>query len=215
MPDDIRVFGPLISSTDVEEAAEATLRAYIDDYLYMAERVTGRGEGSIARPGSFNLRGEFATWPEDQLPAIVLISTGLAQPPERVGARYHTVYELHVGIAVSAKTGPEPGSAQTAAERLVKLYGAVCTRILTQHPSLGGFAEGIRWFDERHGESNRTPDGAVGLTRDTFHVHVTDVIDTYAGPATPSTSSVPVDPNTGPPLTVTTNVEPVAREEDF
>src|SRR5690606_7735445 len=77
------IFGPIVTGADVERAALDTLKTWAPEYLAWVERATGREPGSLARPRSWVNSTSIDRWPEEQLPSVLLLSTGLAEEPAR------------------------------------------------------------------------------------------------------------------------------------
>lgn len=181
------IYGPIITRQDVEAAFLQTVKTWLTVYLYELERRGGRDVGSIARPKSWNVQAESRIWPEDQLPAILVVSGGLADQPTKDGdGLYRAGWSVGLMVVLSARTVSEAGE-------LVGLYTAAVRTLIVQHPSLGGLATATEWRDESYNnapvEVQRT--GQAGLLE--FSVYVDDIVSTRGGPATP-----PPDPTIEP-----------------
>lgn len=195
MPD--TVFGPLVTGADVENAARDTLKAWARDYLAWAERLTGRDPQALPLPRSWITSPDLERWPEDQLPSVLLISPGLAEPPTRDGrGHYRAKFALGIAVVVSARD-------RAVTDELAKLYVAAFRAAILHHPSLGGFAEAVEWIDEAYDPlPGRARQLAVGQAE--FRVEVRDVVAVKAGPSAPRPD--PYTPHEDPPSVVTTDV---------
>src|SRR3954469_11008205 len=94
--------GPIVTAHDVEQAALATLRKWASTYLGEAEDQHELTRGTLARPRSYTATNSFDKWPEDQLPCVLLVSPGLAQPPNVEGnGRHRAQWALGVAAIIS------------------------------------------------------------------------------------------------------------------
>jgi hypothetical protein len=179
--------GPIISGRDVERAALAMLRKWFSTYLAEAERQTGRVVGSLQRPRAWATSADFETWPEDQLPRVLLVSPGLTEAPEADGAgNYRVRFALGVAAIVSAKTLDDTAD-------LAKLYCAVLRTCLVQHQSLEGFAAGVVWLDENYDDLPSIDTRSLGAGQAVFTVEVHGFARKWNGPAFPDVD-VPEEP---------------------
>jgi hypothetical protein len=176
----VSVFGSIITGTQLEDAAEATIKLWVADYVAELERITGRDVGSIALPRSYGRVNHFDKKPEEQTPAVILISPGLTDPPERDGdGTWSAWFGLSIGVVVSAAD-------RASTNELAKIYAAAVRTLILQHPSLGGFASNVRYLDEGTGEvdARYLEIGAVGQVDFAFFVE--GIADDSQGPAQPS-----------------------------
>lgn len=179
--------GPIITGRDVELAAIAVLRKWASTYLAEAERQTGRTVGSLPRPRSYSTAPDFETWPEDQLPRVLLVAPGLAEAPAAYGAgEFHARFLLGIACIVSARSMDETAD-------LAKLYCATLRTVLVQHQSLDGFAAGVVWLDEDYDDLPSIDDRSLGAGQAIFTVEVAGFARRYNGPPYPS-AEVPVPP---------------------
>jgi hypothetical protein len=181
--------GPIVSGHDVEQATLAVLRRWMPTYLAEAERQTGRVVGSLPVIRGWTVATTFDKWPEDQLPAIVLISPGLASPPDADGGgEYRARFMLGAVVIVSAAT-------EAATRELAGLYSAVMRACLIQHQSLEGFGLGVQWLDERYDDLNFDDGRSLAAGQVTFTIEVGGIARRWNGPAHPSEPpATPTDP---------------------
>jgi hypothetical protein len=158
--------GTIVTGRDVELAVLRFLKRWAGAYLAECERQRGFAPGALPRIRTWTIANEFETWPEDQLPCLLLVSPGLAEAPMPDGAGvYRAKFTLGLAVIVSARTGDE-----TAA--LAKLYCAAMRAAILQHQSLEGFATGVEWIDENYDarrslrlKSRALPDVGTGQQR--------------------------------------------------
>lgn len=173
------VFAPVTTKRQVENAVKDTLELWFPTYLAELERQTGRDPGVLPAPRSYSTSNEVDRETAAQLPAVILISTGLAGPPERDGdGVYSAAWRIAVGVVVSAGT-------RDATNDLVGIYAAAARMIVIDKPSLGGFASGVALQDENYTDapSDYLDVGSVATV--VCDVHVESAFAATGGPATP------------------------------
>lgn len=185
--------GPIITGRDVELAALSVLKRWSGFYLAEAERQTGRDPGSLPRIRSWTTAPDFEKWPEDQLPAVLLISPGLVEVPRPDGqGLYRAQFSLGIAVIVSSAL------IDMTAE-LGKLYCAVHRLCILQHQSLEGFAAGVTWLDENYDDLPSIDDRSLGAGKAIFSVEVHNISRRWNGPPTPPEDvSEPPTPDTDP-----------------
>ena len=169
-PRPLSLYGRLIAGADVAQAVRARIEADLDLYLDEVERQHGLTPGTLERPRAFVDDERF---PEDQLPAIVVKSTGVADLPEPDGqGRYRTRFGIELEAHVAAGTG---------AMEVAQLYALALRALALQRPS--PLFMGTDWTGEsyRRGELVGGRTYCVGVVE--LEVHVPDVTDRHAGPS--------------------------------
>lgn len=186
------IFGAFVAGWQVEQAMIAHLREWMPDYLphyyRAAQTVLDRSLPPFPLPRSYTtVPREPDRWKEDQLPAILIVSPGLAERPRQDGqGNYRGTYEVSVGAICS--TGDEATS-----KLFADLYLTAAAMICLDKPSLGGVVEDTTietiendWYT---GERNRT----LAATAASFNVTVPNLLTVTGGP--PAHLS---DPDTDP-----------------
>lgn len=185
------LFGPLVHGGVVENAVKDTLTNWLPTYLREVERQHDREICSLPSPRSYQLVSEAddpARWPEDQIPAIVIMCPGFAQEPLHEGSgSYRARYAVSVAALVSANT-------QGATRQLARLYGIGIAAALLQHPSLDGFGAGLSWVDESYDDIPSETSRSLACVIEGFTVDVDSVIDTSGGPSAPAEDCDPTSP---------------------
>ena len=174
MSDD--VFGALVFPDTVEQAVIDTCREWMPEYLALAERKLELDPESLPTIKSWVATADLIRWPEEGLPSVLVMNTGLAGEPEKYGRRDYCA-KFAVGLAVIASAKDE----QTTG-RLAKWYTAILRAILTHHPDLGGLAEAIEWVDEGYDalpSGKRRRNLAAGQL--VLRVQVPEVVTAYSG----------------------------------
>jgi hypothetical protein len=186
----VTVFGRVVTGYQVEQAVIETLNALaarLPARARAADRPGGRPGRAPGRPRSWTTPNEFQHWPEEQLPAGVVISTGLAEQPRSDGVTIGAAWTIGVAVVVSA---PD----RMRVDELAKLYSAAVRSILLHKGSLGGFAAGFVLDDESYDDVPDAQGRTLGAGQVIGRVLVDDVNATRGGPASPSAA-----PEVAPP----------------
>jgi hypothetical protein len=182
------IFENIFDADTLERAVVDVLVDWMPTYLREIERQKGMQQGLLPAPRSYTSRNEWATFPEDQLPACIVVSPGLAEPPDADGeGRYRAWWSIGVGVLASA-------ASEADTNKIAKMYGAAIRAIMVQHQSLNGIAHGIEWEDESYDDIPVEQDRTLGAAMLIFRVWVDDIVTRGAGPAFPTLP----DPDTQP-----------------
>jgi len=192
------LFGPIVSGGDVEAWCVDLLRTWYGTYLSEVERQAGLDAGTLQRPRAVVRVPSLDKWPEDQLPALLVISVGTAETPLKQGSgSYRARWDVGTACICSAR-----GEAETRA--IAMLYGAALRALFIQRPSLDGRAHGTVWTSETYDDLDYDDGRTLAAAIVGFTVEVHDVVVGNAGPLAPDD---PLDPDTQPwPL------DPIADE---
>jgi hypothetical protein len=184
------IFGRILTGGQVEEACLAVLKRWSSTYIAEVERQVGLTAGELARFRSFTIAPTLDKYPEDQLPALLVISPGTVPPPVRRSGGVHSVsWLIGLGCVCSASTAQ-------LSRRNARIYVAACRAALAQRQSLDGFdSDGIDWLDESYDDLTVDDARSLGWGIAHFSVAVDDVLTTFAGPTTPDE---PLAPDTDP-----------------
>lgn len=208
VPPEPTIFERIITGGDVETWCLNLLRRWVGTYLSEVERQHGREAGHWQRPRAFTRTLSFDKWPEDQLPALMLISTGITTAPRRGGSgQYSADWLMLFGCLCSAKT-------QEQAHDMAHDYCAAVRTLILQRPSLDGFADGATWAYEQERDLRHDDLRSLSAVTAAFTVHVENIASGNAGPVTPDN---PLPDETEPwPLwpTVATHDVTIVKEEE-
>ena len=98
------IFGRIVTGDDVETWALNLFRRWMGTYLAEVERQHGLQAGHWQRPRAYVRVLSFDKWPEDQLPAVMLVSAGIAGPPIKHGdGKIAARWLLGLGVLCSAR----------------------------------------------------------------------------------------------------------------
>lgn len=190
------VFGRIITDDQVEDAVLATLSKWLPTYMAEVERQVGLDEGYYERPpaGSYTVRSRFDKWPEEMLPLVIVIATGVADDPSPEGrGKFRAEFEIGVACVVSSIDIP-------SSRRYANRMGAAVRAALIQHQSLDlaidESVRGVDWLGERNNELPQPEPGdrTIWANRQLFNVEVGDVLTKAAGPISPDPLPDPNDP---------------------
>lgn len=199
---DLQTFGPLIIATQVEDAAQVTLETWMPAYLRWVERLLGKPTDWLQSPQSYVATSDWDHFPEEALPAVLIMAPGTIGAPAQDGRRiYRAIFDLRVGVLVSAGT-------RSDTERLAKFYGAALRALILGKGSLGNFATGTKWLGESANikvadDKQRT----MATAENRFAVEVREVVKALTGPTNPPAK--PAEPPPDEP--VATNVEVILK----
>lgn len=187
------VFGAIITDDQVEDAVLATLKKWLPTYMSEVERQVGLDAGYYKRPveSSYIARSDFDKWPEEMLPAIISISTGLEDDPVKDGYGHIRGHFL-IGVA-----GIVSSIEKLETRRYAYRLGAAVRGALVQHPSLdlalGGRVRGVELVGGRNNELPPEDERTIWASRQVFDVEVGDFLST-SGPAADDPLPDPTDP---------------------
>jgi hypothetical protein len=179
--------GLIVDPTVPEQAMTDTLKRWLPTYLAHLARLKGRDPESIETPQSWNTVNEpLDKWPEDQVPAMYVVSMGITTPPELNGEGvYRADFDLGVAAVVEDVTRQDT-------DDLVKLYVAAIWGAVTQNRSLGGVAAGTAWlggtWDLVPNNMKRTLAGCEAR----FVVTIDNVVDVFDGLSEPEPGTPPI-----------------------
>ena len=182
------IFERIVTGWDVEQWVMNHLKKWFSTYLSEVERQHGVAAGTLERPRGWVIAPSFDKWPEDQLPAVVVISIGLADVPRKGGdGKYRARWDIVCGSAFSARTQAE--------SRLGSMfYVSALGTLLGQKPALEVGALAVDWLDEDYTILEFSDERTLSAGAARFQVEFDDVRTTKAGPANPD---APL-PGTGP-----------------
>lgn len=204
---DPKVFGRILDKTDAENAMEEHLRLWLTTYIAELERQKGFAAETIQTPVAWLRANDFAKWPEDQTPAIIIISPGLVGDPKAEGNRvWSAPYGVGVAAVVSSIDRPRTRA-------LAGFYGAAIRAAVLQHPSLGGFARDTTWVDERFDDVPQEDERTLASAQEVFRVDVFGMTTGRTGPKTPPEDpyAIPADP----PIATERNIDTQWLEEEI
>lgn len=196
------IYGPILTEGDVRHAVEDTLRLWFPAYLSEVASQHGMARGTLPHIRSWKSVPVFDQWPEDQLPACIVVTPGTNNLPEMLNKQATAAWTVGVALVVSAKDEESTGD-------LIGYYSAAVRALLVHKGSLAGFASETHWTSERFDEhpipeQSRTLRSAMVM----FSVTVPGLHLRYGGPAVPPDDPT-VDPGEWPTITlVTETVEP-------
>lgn len=189
--------GPIITDDMVEDAVVSHLKTWLPSYLAEVEdAVPGVERGFYKRPpgSSYTTRADFDKWPEEMLPAIVVVSPGIDDDPVKDG-RGNIRAQFQIGVvAVVSSTD------QVATRRYAYRMGAAIRGVLIQKPSLGqafnGAVRGIDWVGSRNNElpDSGSADRSIWACQQLFIVEVDGLLSKRGGlrnPLDPDTNYAP------------------------
>lgn len=144
-------FGPSVSEIHVEQWIMDLTELLFPDYLAESERIhadviENMEPGFWPRLSSIVRTNEWeGMWPDEQLPCLLVINTGLSDRPERRGdGEYCVTWLVAAAIVVSAATRNDTRNAAFG-------YGHAFKQMVLQHRGLNqpDHVRGVTWIDSR------------------------------------------------------------------
>lgn len=170
------LFGRGVSGGDLEQWVVDVLKRWSSTYLSEVERQHGLASCTYPRVRGWSLGVSFDTWPEDQVPGVLVICPGLVPPPVKGGdGVYRARWNVQIGCCCSARTQLE---SHTMAQHFVEAH----RWIMLQKQSLEGWALAVDWLDESYDPITYDDSRSLYAGYATFAIEVDDVGTTLAGP---------------------------------
>lgn len=188
------------SSDELEQKVIDTLTLWFPTYLEEI-RLQRLQTDHLPSPASYMSSPEIDHFLEKQLPAVIVVSPGLAEAPfHDSDGYYHVSWRIGVAIVASAVD-------KASVNRNVKQYAAAARAILLQHASLGGYANGIDWESEDYDQGPSDAQRTLAVCASTYTVAVASVVNKFAGPGVPAPPAPDTIPGSSWPTVLTTDVE--------
>lgn len=187
------LYGPLISTEDVVEAAVTTLRLWMREYIASVERSHQLQRGTIPRPPtpeSYHGGNDFDSWIAEDAPEIMVVAKPSGEPELSASAGYTQGYELQVGCLCIGK-GSELAERAEDDARIVCSHLGAASMLLVQQPTLGGLTERLRMTGAPDITFPDPERRAVQQVVTTFEVWVSSIIREDAGPVGPTPKESP------------------------
>jgi len=178
----VSIFGRIVLPQHVRAAVAETIGAFAADYLAEIERAEELPPKTLPLPRSYVTRVDdrLENWPENQLPAVIVMSPGTgAQPSVDSEGEYRARWAVNVAVVASANT-------EDATSDLAGYYAGAVRALLVQQGTLRGFASGTIWKGERYGDLPADAGRTLATSIEVFEVSVEDVVTRGEGPRKPS-----------------------------
>ncbi len=166
-------FGSIFSFAQVEQWVLDLARLRFTTYLAEAERQHGEPPRKFAPLKSFITANEWNSWPEQHLPCLLVIDTGMGDSPMRDGSGVWKARRLYgASIITQAPTREDVRWA-------VGMYGAAFRTMMLQNQDLGHpeHIGGLDWTDERPAPVPSQDSRNLGAQVAMFYVDVKNIAD--------------------------------------
>lgn len=193
------IFGQLFDADLLESAVRDKLKLWMETYLREIEIQRGLQLGDLVRPKAWLVSEEIDKEWGDKVPAVVVVSPGLAAPPVAEGdGSYASLWRIAVGAVVSAG-GP---NSRDGSRRLLRRYVGLLRDLMLQNKNYGYVDEDtelfevrrVAWMDESFDKLNFEDTQTLGIGESVFEVEIGNTVNPRLGPAKP----VVPDPDTMP-----------------
>lgn len=193
------IFGTIRSDDEVEMAVVESLQKWLPTYMSEVEHQRGLEAPYYARPpeGSYTVRSDFETWPEEMLPLVIVVAPGIDDDPEKEARGKHRgVFNIAVTCVVESID-------QIETRNYAHRMGAAIRASLVQHWDLDGALDcsvrGVDWIGTRNDELPSEASRTIWGCRQLFQVQVGDILTRMAGPSSPI-PPIALDPVTIPDI---------------
>lgn len=202
------VFGKILSFGSVEQWIIDTCVKWFPEYLAAVERDLGEAPKTFAPLRDWGVANDFDKWPEEHLPFLLVMYSGLSEQPTRQGdGTWNAVALFTASVIVSSNTKQNVRHNQHA-------YGAALKTLLSVKRDLGHpeHIGGLKWIDER--PAAIPPDGTRSLGAVTCYFTV-DIKAIFTDKGTTPEDEPRPDPYVPPtPTGIFTKAFPVVINEE-
>lgn len=196
------VYGNFVGAHHLEAAILDTLWKWMPSYQYEVSREAGMEPKYLLPVRSWRVASDMERFPEDQLPCVILVNTGMPIPPvkhntEDGGAVYLAHWVVNLGVHVAAKG--QKKNAVPRALTLARMYSLAIRLALIQQSDEDGVM-GMR--DPILEQPNQTlaveDDRTTCLAVTSFRIETDNWAEWGAGPIEPMYPPEEVPPDTRP-----------------
>lgn len=187
------IFGPLVATEDVVQAAVSTLTLWMPEYLAEVERKKGLRRKTIPRPPtseSYHGGVDLEAWIGADAPEVMVVVKPSGEPERSASAGYTQGYTLEVGC-LCIGTGSTLAERAEDEARIIASYLGAATMLLIQQPTLGGLTERLVMTAAPEVSLPDPDRRAIAQVVTGFEVWVSQIIEESAGPVGPNPQESP------------------------
>jgi hypothetical protein len=185
-------FGDLIVETDLDALVALTLQTFMPLYLHVLQNERG-SDHALASPVQYENALEDDTFPDQQLPAVIITTSRTAGTPKMNGdGQWFAAWTTTVALVCR-------GRVPTEARTIASLYGGTVRRVLNDQGLGQNFEGEVKWTGSRvapvspHNPENETQRFlAAGVN--TFTIYADKVLGGGSPPIWPDGPLDPYDP---------------------
>lgn len=183
-------WAPIRHGGQLELAALESLKRWTPDYLAQLEREDPE-LGRLPAIKSWRIVGDRQRAGDLPLPGVLVISSGLAAPPRQDGdgnysGSFALAFMVVIGQTGAGRAGTALANPQARANYLARAYCAALSAALLKDPSLGDFAAGVEFVDERYDELAPSGKEQVAAAASAYRIDVDDFRGLGRGPLEPT-----------------------------
>jgi len=208
------IYGPLVSSYDIELSVLQAMQKWIHSYLTEVERRHEMAPNTWPRPRAWRITSDLERMPEDQLPAILVRSSGTApERPEHTGeGLYRAQWRVEVGAQVAAKSVIVDDCVPLAV-RNARLWALALRGVIVQQQDDRGIVGYWDWLGERYDVLDADADRTICMGVALIECDAFEVINRWAGPLEPIAPPEPPDPPVPSPVWPTATSKDIVIEK--
>lgn len=172
--------GNLFLASSLEEAATVHYQKWETTYLAEIERLRGLDAQAVPRVKSMSVKNELGKFPEEQLPALVVVSPGISEGSVRTNGdgEYDAAWDLGVAVISS-------GIDEESTNLLRGIYGAAIRGMFLQHPEIEELGYVEEWVDESYTDVDIDVSRTKSVVQVIFRVRVESVVLAHDGTREP------------------------------
>lgn len=170
------IFGNLFGGDLIDSALLDALNEWMPTYLRAVAK--DRDIDELAAPRSIVAVSELVRFPEQQLPAVVIVNPGTDSSPTRRPGHYDAKWPVDLCVEVSAAT-------QSETRRNAQLYLIAARESILKARSLGQGMKGADWGGEDYTVVESGKRRSLGGARASFVIERENVAQIGGGPKDP------------------------------
>lgn len=182
------VFGPVVSTWDVELAVISTLREWINEYLRDIEIKRGLKQKTIPRPpAADSIHGgvDLESWRQERGPEIIAVVKPTGAPTLRGQGGYEQGYTLEIGCVWVGAGSPLVEQPEDEARAVASYLGAAVSMLVLNQPTFGGLTERLRLTAAPVVTAPNPDRKELALCTTSFEMWVATIVEEGIGPLTP------------------------------
>jgi hypothetical protein len=205
------IFGQVIDGAQVEDTVKAHLQNWLPTYVAQLADDRGLDRGAFPLPKQWlNSTEEDTDWEARNLPAILIISSGIDGRPIREGdGSFRAAWVIGIAVVVTAGGVKGGKGSRSNTATLARRYGAAIRWAMMQYTSLGNpNVEDVDWIDESYDDVPSDESSALASAQLVFRIEMRDVLNDTLGPGEPDPIPDPI-PNPYPDWGVLPDIDHV------
>lgn len=172
--------GNVLIASNLTAGVRDHFKKWQETYLAEVERLTERDARALPLIKHYSFKNELDKFPEERLPAMVIVTPGVAEGSiEREGdGAYSASWDLGIAIVVGSNS-------EIATSELRDAYAAATRTLFLQHPAIGDIGVVEEWLDENYDDLPVDATRTLAAVQLIFRVRTEVVLEAAEGTAEP------------------------------